>query len=145
MTDPIPTLHELSPHGDLDGNRAAKNFLGKTKAEASALFMENALYYGEDLMWMGEKAFAYYLPALCPYLRSIESVGDSSLVDTTIMVLDNRLESEPSSILLAYKTVLWILYYFRDNLERFSLDPRIDRNVPKKLKALTGKVEQLDG
>ncbi|MDF1839644.1 MAG: hypothetical protein P1V35_17390, partial [Planctomycetota bacterium] len=138
MTSSLPTLLEISPTNglDLDEKCAINHFLGKTRIEASELFMENALHYGEDLMWMGEKAFAYYLPALFPYVRSSKSVDDTWVVTGTISILGHRLQYGPSSIELAKESVLWILYYFRDNLERFGPDPQVDRNMPKKLKAL---------
>lgn len=59
----LPTAEELNPYDDLDGRVACRHFLGKSLAEAEALFRENEIYYQEDLMWMGAKAFCFYVQA----------------------------------------------------------------------------------
>lgn len=147
MATRLPTFTDISPTGglDLDENCAVKNFLGKSLEEAGALFMENALYYTGDLMWMGEKAFAFYLPALRTYLESPESCEDSDVVNSMLSIVEHRLEWEPSSLVLGRESVLWTLYYFRDHYERFSPHPEIDRNLPTKLNALIERVELLEG
>ena len=54
----LPTAEEINVFDSLDERCAVKNFLGKDLDQAQALFREISLYYQEDLMWMGPKAFA---------------------------------------------------------------------------------------
>ena len=56
---PIPTANDINVHGSLDEEVACDHFLGKTLDEAEALFRANSLYYQEDLMWMGPRAFVF--------------------------------------------------------------------------------------
>ena len=62
---------------DLDVPYAYEHFNGKSLDEAEALFAENAMLYQEDLMFMPEKCFAYYVHAYINYLMSSNSKGDS--------------------------------------------------------------------
>jgi hypothetical protein len=70
MDDAIPTLEEINVYDSLDERTAVENFLGKDRQEAEALFRKNFLYYQEGLMWMGPRAFCYYLPAALAYVQS---------------------------------------------------------------------------
>src|SRR5688572_12937946 len=62
---------------DLDANYALRQFLGKSHAEAEALFAANSLHYQEDLHYMPDVPFNFYAPAFASYLRSEESREDS--------------------------------------------------------------------
>ncbi|MFO1523571.1 MAG: hypothetical protein U1G05_16370, partial [Kiritimatiellia bacterium] len=54
-----------------------EHFFGKTLPEARALFVENALRYQEDIMFMPTPCFYFYAHAYIDYLMSEESRGDS--------------------------------------------------------------------
>ena len=74
----IPTEADWKYHpGDLDAAWAYKNFRGKTLAEADKLFVENAFYYQEDIMFMPKPCFCFYVQAYINYLFSEHSKGDS--------------------------------------------------------------------
>jgi hypothetical protein len=62
---------------DLDAKWAFDAFLGKSFAEAEAMFEKNALYYQEDLQSMPHVPFNYYAPALVKYITSDRAKGDS--------------------------------------------------------------------
>jgi hypothetical protein len=77
----LPTAKDISPKfgTDYEGNDercAREHFLGKSLDEAEALFRQNALFYEEDLLWMGAPAFRYYVPAFIRYIRSEHSRCD---------------------------------------------------------------------
>ena len=56
----IPTeLDWQNPYGDLDIKKAKEHFFGKTLEEAEELFVENALYYQEDILFMPSIPFRY--------------------------------------------------------------------------------------
>jgi len=74
----IPTQADWEGHLDhLDVACAYGNFHGKTLEEAYALFVENALRYQEDIMFMPAPCFYYYVQAYMSYLLSLDSRGDS--------------------------------------------------------------------
>ena len=61
----------------IDTPYAYEHFFGKGRAEAFALFVENAMLYQEDVMFMPLACFKYYLHPYMDYLLSDESAGDS--------------------------------------------------------------------
>lgn len=69
----IPTLLDISPTNllDLDEKLAYQHFFGKSLDEARSLFGQGAIYV-DDLGWMGEKAFNYYVCAYVEYLNSCD-------------------------------------------------------------------------
>lgn len=74
----IPTESDWrSEPWDLDIPYAYKHFFGKSKAEAEQLFVNCALVYEEDLVWMPSVCLQYYIHAYIDYLHSDASKGDS--------------------------------------------------------------------
>src|SRR5688572_18428127 len=66
----LPFEREFDPTGDdLDAQDAWRHFGGLTTEETLALFRENPIYYQEDFMFMGGRAFAFYFPVLDTFLR----------------------------------------------------------------------------
>lgn len=66
----IPTLLEISPSNlsQLDERTAYEHFVGKSLEEAVDLFREIDHVYVEDLAWMGDVAFDFYVDAYIAYL-----------------------------------------------------------------------------
>tara|TARA_R110002049_G_scaffold249194_1_gene423615 strand:- start:2689 stop:3213 length:525 start_codon:yes stop_codon:yes gene_type:complete len=74
----IPTENDWrSEPWDLDVPNAYKHFFGKSREEARMLFVENAIYYQEDVMFMPRRCFGYYLHSYIDYLMSDDARGDS--------------------------------------------------------------------
>ena len=100
----IPTRSDWGDidENDLDAQWALKQFLGKTFADAEAMFAENALYYQEDLQSMSAAPLNFYAPALAKYLNSDRSHGDSdgasSFLHTLIWILKTRPEIFTSDV-----------------------------------------------
>lgn len=82
------------PEG-LDEKCAYDHFFGKSLAEAHELFVMNALYYEEDLLYMPEKPFVYYVRAFIFYLESEKSRGDSDAANCFLGLVDHYLEMDP--------------------------------------------------
>ncbi|WP_435007341.1 hypothetical protein P12x_004665 [Tundrisphaera lichenicola] len=59
----LPSAEEINVFDSLDERAAVRRFLGKDLRQARELFRDNFLAYQEDLMRMGPRAFAFYLPA----------------------------------------------------------------------------------
>lgn len=75
----IPSLADWGPidHADLDATWAFDTFLGKSFAEAEALFEKHALYYQEGLQSMPRVPFNFYARAFVKYITSDRARGDS--------------------------------------------------------------------
>ena len=68
----LPSERDFDPYvGDLDAQHAWKQFGGLTLEQARSKFLENPMFYQEDFMFMGGKAFAYYFPVIEDYLKSV--------------------------------------------------------------------------
>lgn len=141
----LPSLEDISPTKglDLDEKCAVEHFLGKSIDEASLLFKENAFYYGDDLMHMGRIAFAFYLPALKPYLESSESEFDSDIVNHLLGTIRARLEFDAKSICLAKSSILELLGYCLDKYPKFQVDVSIYGDLGKELRGVLKEVELL--
>lgn len=71
-SESLPTERDFDPlSGDLDAQCAWEHFGGLTLDEAHAKFRKNPLYYQEDFMFMGGKAFAYYFPVVEQHLTMV--------------------------------------------------------------------------
>ncbi len=89
----LPTEDEINPvPEDLDGKAAVKHFLGKDLEQAEQMFREAALFYQEDLMFMGPAAFRFYVQAAISYLQSKSATGDSDMINCFASILEFRLE-----------------------------------------------------
>lgn len=69
---PIPSFADWGSidHTDLDAKWAFDTFLGKSFAEAEAMFESHALYYQEGLQSMPRVPFNFYAPAFVKYIMS---------------------------------------------------------------------------
>ena len=76
----IPTREDINVYGSLDEQAACDHFFGENLKEAEDLFRENSQFYQEDLMWMGPRAFRYYVNAAINYLQSESAGGDSDVL-----------------------------------------------------------------
>lgn len=63
----LPSREEFIPSGMLDEESAFRDFGGKSLSEVRELVAENFLGRQEHFMWMGIRAFCYYLPAFVDY------------------------------------------------------------------------------
>jgi len=136
----IPTPEQINPFGDLDGNHAEKNFLGKSIEEAEALFKESSLYYQEDLFWMGPKAFCFYLPAVYRYLQSKDSEEDCDILNCLAGTLDSRLKDDGSQIADAFPAMLDLCSYVLENYEKFGVDRTIYGDLKIKYEGIKNKI-----
>jgi hypothetical protein len=98
MTRRPPTADEINIFDSLDERTAERNFLGKNREQARALFSQNFLKFQEDLMWMGPAAFRYYVHAALDYLVSDAAALDSSAASSFAMLLEFRLEHEAAEL-----------------------------------------------
>ncbi len=96
----IPTEADWSTDSwGLDTLYAREHFFGKSLEEAFELFVEDALCYQEDVMFMPNACFRYYLHAYMDYLWSEQSADAADAANCFFSVVGLRAEdirdSEP--------------------------------------------------
>ncbi len=152
----LPSAKDISPFDTLDELNAKKDFLGKTRGQAAALFFEHAEYYLEEVFWMGDGGFSYYLPAVIPFMESSESNEDSLFVISLLQAIGNRLEESPKAVRACREEVLHILRYiianyqskFDEPVDTITLastpDELLYRNPPAEAARLLAELEAME-
>jgi hypothetical protein len=121
----LPVECDFDPWGgDLDAQCAWKNFGGLTIHQAKARFRENPLYYQEDFMFMGGKAFAYYFPVIDDYLRTVPDIETDDDHEARILAdcIRNQFDHDLSHVRHLSARVLDLADYVRRNIRRFGAD-----------------------
>ena len=103
----------------LDEASAFQNFYGKTLKEALRLFEDCALIYQEDLVYMPETAFKYYVRAYIHYLASERSRGDSDGANCFIGLMKTRLRDHPNWLSGSWRQIELVLRRIADHQEDF--------------------------
>jgi hypothetical protein len=114
---PLPGRQDINVYDSLDERCACEHFLGKSLAEAEALFRESPIYYQGDMMWMGAAAFRYYLPAAVQFIRS--EAADSDFVAHFSGTLEFRLEHEPEGLIPVAEQLVALCRYVIEHWSRF--------------------------
>ncbi|MBW2459302.1 MAG: hypothetical protein JRI68_32720 [Deltaproteobacteria bacterium] len=98
------------------------------------MFCDNGLVYQEDLMWMGPRAFAFYLQAMTNYLRRDDAAGDDHMIDCMCMIVNFRLPQEGFSLALHH--VHELLDYVLEHYEKFEVTEEVYGDVKGKYRQL---------
>ena len=135
----------------LDEACAFRNFSGKSLAEAHELFVQCALVYQEDLVWMPEKPFRYYVRAYIHYMASQRSKGDSDGANCFLGLIETRLRDHPEWIAGTWDQIESVLRRIADQQEEFydaspsiygDFSKKVDRIIDKRTKAQQGVAPQ---
>lgn len=121
----LPTRQDINVHDSLDERSACEHFLGKSLDEAEALFRENALYYQEDLMFMGASAFRFYVSAAIGYIQSEAATHDSDIIICFASILEHRLEFEAEKLVAVASQLFAVCRYILAHYDRFDLSPEV--------------------
>lgn len=140
MLDRLPTEEEINAFDTLDERFAVENFLGKDLEQARTLFRENFLRYQEDLMFMGPKAFQFYVRAAIDSLCDPASNEDSDAVSSFCSVIEYRLECEPDEILPVRAMIREGIVRILGNFERAGYDLEIQGDVASRYRSLLTKL-----
>jgi hypothetical protein len=65
---------------------------GKTRAEFVRMLKSDSEIYRESLMFMGERAFAYYFEGVVEYVCSTDSTGDCNFINGIFLSLCERVK-----------------------------------------------------
>jgi hypothetical protein len=130
----LPAREDFNTYGSLDEVTACRHFCNKTLTEAEALFRENSLTYCQDFMWMGAKAFNFYLDALIKYVQSDESAGDNDIVNCIPSVIEYRLMD--AGFAEAIPRIRALMEYVIGSYGKFDIDSAIYGDLLPKYMAL---------
>lgn len=137
----IPTEEEISRFDSLDERSAVEHFLGKSLAEGGLLFRDNGAYYSEDLMWMGPRAFNYYVQAAANYIRSSESQDDTFAVAGTVLAAETQLRNNRSEIDEVIPLIRGIVHYILLNLDKFDFEDDHARKFRSRCEQLLAELD----
>ncbi len=140
---PLPTREDINVFDSLDERCACDHFLGKNMDEAQALFSDNFLRYQEDLVFMGPRAFRFYVHAAMQYLMSPDASGDGDAANSFAGLLEFRLEHERNEVQPVAGELARICNYLFENISRFECEPSIYGDVGARYAALNSALEQL--
>ena len=129
MITRLPTVEEINVFDSLDERSAVENFFGKDREQARSLFADNFLRYQEDLMWMGPKTFAFYLPAAIDYLLSDAADGAADAVHSFLVLIEFRMECDPDEIASVGSTLRAGILGMLDDFDRYGFGGEIYGDV----------------
>jgi hypothetical protein len=138
MSSEIPSAGDINVYGSLDEQTAVEHFLGKDLREAEEMFRGNFGVYQEDLMWMGPRAFCFYVRAAMNYLCSDSSDGDCDGVSWFCMVVGFQFEHYGQEIGPAVEGIREGIVVILGRLDRFGCEREIYGDVRGEYEALLG-------
>lgn len=98
MDSELPSAADINQFDSLDERTAVEHFLGKDLAAAESMLRDNFLHYQEDLIWMGQRAFTFYVRAAIRIGEEAIANGDEDAVNDVRWLLDQRASIDPGSI-----------------------------------------------
>lgn len=129
----IPSKEDICRYGMPDEEYAVQHFYGKNEEEAAELFFLNSEYYGGDLLWMGVKAYFYYISSIKKYLQSEEGKKDGMFIDHVVFTLKWRYEQD-EDFRCAFETqkdnILNILTLIKEIIEQQNFQEEINDYYP---------------
>ncbi len=103
----------------LDEGCAFRNFYEKSLKEALALFQQCAVVYQEDLVYMPESPFRYYVRAYIYYLASERSRSDSDAANCFLMLIETRFRDHPDWLDCSWSRIVPVLQKIAEQQEDF--------------------------
>lgn len=115
----LPTIKDIDPLcSALEGSDAVEHFYGKTLEEVEAMFADGLDYTG-DLVFMGPKAFCFYLPAIVSFVKSDASRGDFTTLHGLVSMFEFKLMYQKSEIQPVLNDIKDLAEYVLDNWDKF--------------------------
>ena len=139
----LPTKKQINPFpGDLDGDYAVKNWLGKSIEEGIKMLASNSLHYGEDFSYMGKVAYNYYFDSIIGYAKSKDSSEDSDFVNSVLAsTIEFRWEHDKEIILHSKNKVILLLEYIIENYDKYDIDIEIYGDLKQSAISLKNKIK----
>ncbi len=144
---PLPTERDFDPYGgDLDAQVAWRNFGGLTLEQARQRFEENPLYYQEDFMFMGPRAFVYYFSVIEGYLLATIQCDEYDDRQAWILahVLCQQLTNDAtSSVVTLAARIRSLAGFVRSNLQLFAPTPAERARIDAAWADVEGEIESI--
>ena len=133
-----PSRREINPcPGDLDGDYAEKNWLGKSINDGVEMLRTNALHYGEDFMYMGPTAFAYYMESAVRYALSQESSEDSDFASAFFDRIEFRFSEDAKAMACAREVCCELAGVIIQEYAIFDIDESIYEKLSKEQRQIS--------
>ena len=140
IPDSPPSREEINVYDSLDERCAEKNFSGKNLEEALAMFEDAFIYYQEDLMWMGPRAFRYYMRAAIKFITTRATIDD---IGFFLIVVQYRLEFERLELKSVASEISDAIRNVVDHWETIEGSAEFYCDVPARLDKLRVEFDQL--
>jgi hypothetical protein len=132
----VPTESDWGDYkSDLDQNHAHSGFAGRTNVETQPLFRENPIEMTDELRWMPEIPFRYYMLGFRDFVMG-QDFGFLNAPDAASCFLGlvlEKLEKYPQHILPIMSDLLPALDYVGQHQARFEASAGIYGNFREKL------------
>ena len=116
----MPTQAEINVKDSLAEKAACEHFLGKSISEAETLLQGDSFLYQEDLLWMGPKAFCYYVQAAVRYVMGPASQDDAEFTTCLATILQTRLHQRSPEFGAIAATLAGLCDYILNNPAKFN-------------------------
>ena len=152
LPDPTETLPTLPGEGDfdpfggcLDAQHAWRAFGGLSIEQAYNKFIGNPMYYQEDFMFMGERAFLFYFPVIDRYLREFRvGHGPGDRDDSWAAILATGLMMQfmsPTACLAPiYQRVVDLSHHVRGRIAELATDAEEQENIDRNWQKLQAQI-----
>jgi len=134
----LPSEHDFVVHGSLDEIAAFKLLGGKWSDEARLVFAEDTFGANEALMWMGPRAFSYYVRSASDYLKSADSSGDPIMLSGFHAALEFRANEDLR--LLQVDHIREALDYLIANYDKYEVDVKTHGDLLRQLVELRRRI-----
>jgi hypothetical protein len=139
----IPTEDDwANPNGDLDIQWARKHFFEKTIEDAEKLFVKNALYYQEAIMFMPSIPFRYYIHAYMNYLLGKQSQWDTDGASCFLYLVGFKIKFDQDILRTVWLRVKETIEHIRKNPDWFDWNEAIYGNLDERTAQLLNWHEQ---
>ena len=123
---------------DLDKRDAHDKFFGKSIEDMLPYFKELPLSASEDLWFMPDTPFRYYVLAFKMLLMSQKNIDElgcdaSDAASTFLCLLRHKLENSPQLVLPVMEELMPVVEHVAANQNLFDADPEIYGSFPDKL------------
>lgn len=132
----VPTEEDWGNYkSDLDQNHAHSVFAGRTNEEMQPFFRRNPLAMTDDLRWMPDAPFRYYILGFRDFITAKQSdlLDGSDAASCFLGLVLEKLESHPRLVVSVMPELLPAVEYIARNQSLFDADESIYGNFLEKL------------
>ncbi|PYT45512.1 MAG: hypothetical protein DMG47_08120 [Acidobacteria bacterium] len=141
---PVPTEAEWGNYqDDLDQNYAHKLFAGRTNQEMLPQFRGNVIERTDELRWMPEVPFRYYMLGFRDFVMAgeFDHLGASDAASCFLGLVLEKLEKQPAYILPIMPELLPAIRHVAMNQASFDASESIYGSFPAKLRRIEALCE----